>query len=176
MKKLLNPLVVSAFIVTMLLGSLAHLMYGSCQTTKYHYMCQAYWMPDNLPGWMILNPDDEGLYVYDDYTDKWRTWYKEGVKMSSSEYLNGKRHGHSVSWYLNGTKHQVGNYANGMEYGVHKYWFRNGNLGVSEKFSQSGERISIENWFYDGSKRREKFYSKGHLVSWQHWDKDGTNK
>ncbi|PCJ51601.1 MAG: hypothetical protein COA79_25740 [Planctomycetota bacterium] len=41
-KKLLNPLVVSAFVLVLVLGILGHLFYGSCQTSKYHYMCQAY--------------------------------------------------------------------------------------------------------------------------------------
>ncbi|PCJ51818.1 MAG: hypothetical protein COA79_25225, partial [Planctomycetota bacterium] len=58
-KKLLNPLVVSAFIFVLLLGSIAHLMYGSCQTTKYHYMTQAYWMPEYTP--FLLSEEVNGV-------------------------------------------------------------------------------------------------------------------
>jgi len=75
-KKLLNPFVVSAFILVLVLGSLAHLMYGSCQTSKYHYMCQAYWMPDYLPGWMIVNAplkDAEILWPKRSYSGVWRS-------------------------------------------------------------------------------------------------------
>ncbi|PCJ53568.1 MAG: hypothetical protein COA79_22665 [Planctomycetota bacterium] len=107
-KKLLNPLVVSAFVLVLMLGSFAHLMYGSCQTTKFHYICQAYWMPDYLPEWMIpergLSLEDvrsmrtfsgfEQLYedriiVSDDYSGKWKAFYRDGSLKSEFLYNDG---------------------------------------------------------------------------------------
>ncbi|PCJ57746.1 MAG: hypothetical protein COA79_14770, partial [Planctomycetota bacterium] len=94
-KKLLNPLVVSAFIFVLMLGSLAHLMYGSCQTTKYHYLCQAYWMPEYLPGWMLSN-----IGTPIDYTGTWSVWGNFGLE--NTDYIDGVYHGKMTSWYANG--------------------------------------------------------------------------
>jgi len=125
MKKLLNPLIISAIIVTMLLGSLAHLMYGSCQTSKYHYMCQAYWMPEFTPfllseevngvNWRGLDGrsrtylDEFTLHYHmiempEHHTGEWSTWYENGEKETVLNFVNGELNGKAVKYNEDGTK------------------------------------------------------------------------
>lgn len=82
----------------LILGSVLHLMYGHCQTTKYHFLCQAYWMPKYLPRKMLNN---KGLMLSSDmkgYTGKWNDWDENGIKTSEGNFENGLRNGKQIEW------------------------------------------------------------------------------
>jgi len=187
MKPLLNPLIISAFIVTMLLGSLAHLCYGSCQTTKYHYMCQAYWMPENLPDWMLVYKavkfkDHQFSYPLPSlYNGEWATWYESGVNESEENYEYGKLDGLSTFWNENGVKESVENYKDDKLDGLSTLWYngakayeknyKNGKLnGLSTSWNPDGTLNKKEYYAKEGNIQRYELFEKGKLVNKEYYD------
>ncbi|MBN2713842.1 MAG: hypothetical protein JXR97_15600 [Planctomycetes bacterium] len=77
----LTLLVLSVSIVVLTLPWLA---FGSCQTSKYHYIFQAYIYP-TAPSGIIYAPSD--------YTGEWRIWHTSGDLLMKGFYQNGKYHG-----------------------------------------------------------------------------------
>ncbi|PCJ51514.1 MAG: hypothetical protein COA79_26135, partial [Planctomycetota bacterium] len=104
-KKLLNPIVVSAFILVLVLGSLSHLCYGSCQTSKYLYVVQYYWMDSYLPEWaQSSHSSDFGDFLapYGSGVREWKTWSRSGNVQSFTSDINDESgHTHKF-WYENG--------------------------------------------------------------------------
>ncbi|PCJ54064.1 MAG: hypothetical protein COA79_22205 [Planctomycetota bacterium] len=147
MKKLLNPLVVSAFIFVLVLGSIAHLMYGSCQTTKYHYIIQNYYMQEYFPQKLIFvkfstpfaGHGDSTIEVSKNYNGLWYHWQKNGFLRSKMNYLKGQLHGKTETW---GEKKDA--------YGVET--FMNGNK-TSLKIYVEGKLVMEEYWNDDGSRK-----------------------
>lgn len=87
-------------------------MYGDYQTSKLHYMCQAYWMPDFLPKRMlknciVSNGNKLSVIVRPNINiGKNRAWYRSGAKYSESisEATNGSIVTKTISWHENGLK------------------------------------------------------------------------
>ena len=110
-------------------------MYGNCQTSRFHYMVQCYYVPENLPQWMwVKNYNYIGstgtslLYPYNKYTGKWRTWSAHTIdnEFSESDYVNGKRHGKYTIWHENGVKSYEAFYLNQIQVGKELSWYDNG--------------------------------------------------
>ncbi|PCJ53815.1 MAG: hypothetical protein COA79_22380 [Planctomycetota bacterium] len=163
-KKLLNPLVVSAFILVLVLGSIAHLMYGSDQSSKYHYIIQSYYMPDYLPELMIKKriTDYERFNSSREFTGKWVSWYKNGVKFCEGEMGNGKEYGKSVIWFENGSKYVESEMNNGLINGKATIWYEN---GMKEFEGQCVDDLPLDVlkfWNQDGTLNKKEYYdSKG---------------
>ncbi|PCJ54043.1 MAG: hypothetical protein COA79_22325 [Planctomycetota bacterium] len=151
MKKLLNPLVVSAFILVLMFGTLAHLMYGGCQTSKWHYIAQKYWIPKNMPKWMWES--DRNMYekftIDDDYTGVWRDWYENGIISSRSVYLNGTYHGAHEMWFENGNTNFKVNYSNGVQFGKSQMWHENGIKNMEVVWGKT-KQLSMSEWDIKG--------------------------
>ncbi|MBL4715978.1 MAG: hypothetical protein COA79_22720 [Planctomycetota bacterium] len=98
-KKLLNPLLVTAFISLMLLSILAHIKYGPCQTSKYHFMMQYHWLPNYDSPFPQV-----GVGEYKNYTGVWNAYFDNGNKVFSAEYINGEQIGVQTFWHWNGVK------------------------------------------------------------------------
>lgn len=111
-KKLSRRLVVSAFIFVLLLGSLAHLMYASCQTSKWHFIFQRYYVSAYMPDWLNY---DLGLSIsyYSNYTGVWTTWHHNGAMKSQGEYLNLVPIGEHLGWWENGALKSSAKYVKG---------------------------------------------------------------
>jgi len=152
MKKLLNPLAVGAFILVLILSSLAHLMYGSCQASKTHFMMQAYWMPDNLPEWMISN--------------------KEWVKNTRDDLIEIPDDTCEINhWDRKGGLVYSGKYENGIDVGVHQYWYDNGILSLNIKY-KNGKINLKEKWALDGSLTKKEYYDpKGNFLKREFFEK-----
>ena len=91
----LNFLIILALLV---LASVLHLMYGHCQTSKYHFICQAYWMPQYLPKELLR---DKGLLLSEDkrgYTGTWIEWSEDDIKKYEGGYIDGMKNGKQIEW------------------------------------------------------------------------------
>ncbi|PCJ55058.1 MAG: hypothetical protein COA79_21210 [Planctomycetota bacterium] len=149
-KKLLNPIVVCVFIL--MLVCIGHLMYGRCQTSKYHYMCQAHWMPRYLPKGMIKYiPEYWEIDKYFlNYTGTWRSWYEDGEERGVYNFKKGYWVGKSKEWYLDGRLHSI------------------------IDCNQLNKTTKFEQWYKNGNKSFIKIYRAGKYISKVHWNKDGS--
>lgn len=175
-RKLLNPIYVGTFILVLVLGSLAHLMYGSCQTTKYHYIAQRYWMPDYLPEWLLKNNRHEfgNLIVDDNFTGKWIDWYKNGYRECEGYYVNGKETGILLGWNNEGVLLSKDNYKNGRLDGLCESWYENGNkYGVTRYLNDNEHGIQTW-WFINNNKKMELTFKNNMQISGLYWLPDGT--
>lgn len=131
-KKTVRPLFFYIVFFILIFSLLGHVLYGSCQTSKYHYFIQCFYGPTYLPKWMWASNfrDDEeagGKYltVYKNYSGKWCAWYEDGGYIEIN-YLNGKLHGVEKAWDKNGVMFYKSEFKNGNANGKREYWFKNG--------------------------------------------------
>ncbi|PCJ56727.1 MAG: hypothetical protein COA79_18150 [Planctomycetota bacterium] len=148
-KKLLNPLVVSAFIFVLLLGSVAHLMYGSCQSSKWHYIVQNYYTPSWVPFRdeytfeVMAETNIGGLIFIEDFTGIWKKWDKQGRKISLNTYINSIESGKQFEWYKSGAISIKKMCNNGLLISIEK---RNedGTLNLKEYYDPKGKFLKRE--------------------------------
>ncbi|PCJ51442.1 MAG: hypothetical protein COA79_26280 [Planctomycetota bacterium] len=182
LKNILHPLVVCGFILVLLLGSFAHLMYGSCQTSRYHYMCQMYWMEKNLPEWMKSDKNlfyrikkvPQAILRYDDYSGIWRTWHRNWNIKSRFGYLRGNRHGWNDSFWDNGIKRVSCFYVEGKMQGMKKHWYPNEKKMYVGNYLNSFPEGKHEEWYDNGERRSVEEYHQRKLLSKVNWNPDGT--
>ncbi|PCJ51380.1 MAG: hypothetical protein COA79_26415 [Planctomycetota bacterium] len=169
MKTLLNPLIISAFIVIMLLGSLAQLMYGSSQSSKWHYIIQRYYMIVYLPRGMYidLRVGLSGMLPPRNYSGTWITWYKNGNLQSKVKINKGEEMA-NVWWNEDATLYKK------------EYYDSKGYLQKREHFKNNKLIESISNaltifWYENGVKKSEEYYKDHKLYGLRiYWHKDGT--
>jgi len=111
-------------LVILVLFSVVHLMYGDSQTSKYHFIIQEYYMSDFLPTWMQNKPKDT-KYGDVNYTGKYTTWHRNGIKQQENEYINGKFI-KGTCWSSNGNKFFVFEMKEGKKNGKIIQWDKNG--------------------------------------------------
>jgi len=105
-------------------------------------MCQAYWMPDYLPEWMLVNKFSHkygggqiaNIVVYASFTGVWRQWNKNSSLSSEAGYHFGRLHGKEKLFYDNGKLLSISNY----EYGIKE--------GLSTTFDENGIKIMDVNY------------------------------
>jgi len=204
MKTLLNPLIFSAFIVTMLLGSIAHLMYGNSQTSKWHYMAQRYWMPKYLPEKLVddqlwwgyhsyssnnysipvIFPNrlmfsiHQGTYSFQKidlkYTGVWQAWDIDGELEHKGSFKNGIEHG-LHNFYSKDRLYYEGTWANGKKDGEHTAYYDNSRKNYVVNFYLGNYSGDVKSWFYDGTKEYEGQFSDDFPVGiHSEYNKDGT--
>jgi len=159
-KTLLNPLIVSAFIAVMVLGSLTHLMYGSCQASKLHYMIQEYKMLNHLPSWLLFKDKPSNTLfssLNGGYNGKWESWYEDGNKKFVGDYVYGLANGLMETWYENGVKEYHCYWSMGMVDGNIFEWYRNGKIKLQKEFKKD-MLISKKYWNEDGTLDQIEFY------------------
>ncbi|PCJ51323.1 MAG: hypothetical protein COA79_26560 [Planctomycetota bacterium] len=164
-KKLLNPIIVFCFFAVLLLGSLAHLCYGSCQTSKWHYVIQAYHMPKYLPSSLLnakISPENK-INIYPDYTGEWKSWSEDGKLENVGMYVNGLKNGKFRSWYKNGNRQYVGEFKSGYKNGKLQLWYDNGNLEFTGHWLKNEKNGTHENWYSNGVKEFSYTYKNGVL-------------
>ncbi|PCJ60599.1 MAG: hypothetical protein COA79_08495 [Planctomycetota bacterium] len=76
-KSILNPWLVTLLIIGIIICSLAHLYYGPCQTSKWHYILQKYYCPE----WI-----ETDLEFKKEAHKRWRIWFKNGQLKKSIEF------------------------------------------------------------------------------------------
>lgn len=93
MNKLFTPINFFILLLILVMVSIAHLMYGHCQSSKMHFMVQIHYMPKYLPNWMLIYEKDKYFFHSRDenYSGKWLEWYESGSKLLEFECKDGKR-------------------------------------------------------------------------------------
>ncbi|PCJ53330.1 MAG: hypothetical protein COA79_22905 [Planctomycetota bacterium] len=186
MKPLLNPLIITAFIVTMLLGSIAHLMYGSCQTSKYHYLMQRYWIPKyfhkifylnnylQFPGERLILIEEEKIQG-DKNDGEYKCYYQNGQLLRHDSYRNGELHGDQRVYHKNGQISLDEIYINGGRHGLRRLWYENGKIRLEENYKDDRLHGLKKSWYKNGQIRYEYSYINGKLHrQLKHWQEDGT--
>jgi len=170
-KKLLNPLIVCSLIFLIFFSMTIHLMYGSCQSSKWHYIIQNYYMEEQLPEWMLMNRmvyNSTGtkvikIAVYEHYEGVWNEWYRNGNIKYSGTWKNKKTEGKHIAWYINEVKESVTAYNSGKPVSL-IYWEENGE--------------ELQSWFKtyhkNGTKKEIKTMMDGNVSSIEEWDENGS--
>jgi len=118
-KKLINLYTIIGFILIINLGTLAVLRFGNPQWHRWIYVFQCYYWPghklemtigDNLYSspvfYNFISPPEN-------YTGKWKLWYKNGGLKESVNFNNGKLNGPSVYYFSSGRIRAKINWQNG---------------------------------------------------------------
>ena len=116
LKKSYMKLGIVAF-VFIFLSLLVWLSFGSCQSTRFHYIVQIY----------ILR-DIEDVYPPSKYTGVWRTWHKNGELESEFSYRNGKLHGECFCWSNLGVLRVYAKYRDGSLVEPPKIYSKDGTI------------------------------------------------
>lgn len=80
---------------------------------------------------MLKNGKREGV---------WKSFYKDGMPWSETEFVDGKKDGRTSSWYENGQKRYEGSYKNDVESGVWMFWDDKGNLATKKDYDLENEK------------------------------------
>lgn len=182
---------IAQYVGILILAIFTHVLFGSVQTTRWHYILHYYYLP------CCLSKIDKKNYPTtfpDNYNGKWETWYASGNKQSKVNIINGKREGQAYAWYESGKKSVTRNFKNNKRNGKEEGWFENGNrqslynykngisYGVCKQWHENGaiESIAIvkdqfivgktEVWFDNGKRRATTTFIKYNkirkLVMW----------
>lgn len=145
------------FLIFLFLICIGHLMYGNCQSSKYHYLMQAYWMPQNAPILILkeryndLSEKNSVLKVGENYTGEWYWWPQNGGGYSLTNYLNGKKNGKSTVWDEFGNK-------------LIEYEWVNNTLILEISWSQKGTLNKKEYYGVNGDFQKRELFEKGELI------------
>jgi antitoxin component YwqK of YwqJK toxin-antitoxin module len=163
MNKLFTPFNFLITLMILFVALAAHLMYGNCQTTKFHFIVQTHYMPYYLPNLLLKYNKDTINYSFGDYnyTGKWQTWYKNGVKESEVDCRVGIYDGTYTKWYESGAKQIESKFINGKENGIRLCWHENGTLKSKWEFKMGILVGKFINWDENGEKIEEKEFKDG---------------
>jgi antitoxin component YwqK of YwqJK toxin-antitoxin module len=93
-------------------------------------------------------------------TQKNRTGYHaNGVKRSSTDYIDGLANGNGQSWYDNGTKESEGTLKNDKQTGEWTTWYENGKLESKGSYNDDGEKTGEwHSWYENGAAKEDANY------------------
>jgi len=140
----------------LLLGFFVHLMFGSCQTTRWHYIAQLKYYKWAMPMRHNSSFMRQGAYLYGGryYNGIWRTWYSDGSLKSEINCINGRMNGLYTIWDHKGNKREERVYVNGRVNGYAQTYFANGQKSSIAQL-EDNKRISgtLKCWHKDGTTR-----------------------
>lgn len=159
MKQFFTPINFFIVLAILILGSVANLMYGSCQNSKFHYIVQAYYMPN------LIRKDLDKERI--DFTGKWTRWYKSGAK-NDEGYIGGKKNGNYTYWDESGVKTYEIEYKNGI-LNMRTWWYLSGLKEEVEEY-KDGE-LNKRTWWYNGGAKQaivehKDYKVNGKFISW----------
>lgn len=102
---------------------------------------------------LALNPV-QGLVYFQNkpFTGTSISFYPNGIKATSIDYFEGKKHGLDQKWFTDGLLSYESNYVNGKKHGSTKSWWANGNLR-SQSFAKKGISNGLhQQWYKSGAK------------------------
>lgn len=81
--------------------------------------------------------------------------FEDSVKVASTEYIKGKRHGTTHKWFADGQISYEAHYKNGTRDSVSRTWWKNGNMRSESNFKKGkGEGVQWS-WYRSGEKFKE---------------------
>ena len=154
MNKLFSQINFFIFLIAIVLLFVTHLMYGSCQTSKLHYLVQVYYIPDYLPNWMSKYEKIPHTYAVPDksFSGKWFVWYRSGKKRYEINYIDGKEEGKWTGWHENGAKEYEGDFKDGKLNGKEILWYENGIKRYETEFKDEKKNGRDTHWEKNGKK------------------------
>jgi antitoxin component YwqK of YwqJK toxin-antitoxin module len=72
------------------------------------------------------------------YNGIFKQWYENGQISCSINFVNGKRHGKSLTWYRNGNLYIQSEFNKDKLYGIFKQWYENGQLHQINEYNKDG--------------------------------------
>lgn len=109
-------------------------------------------------------------------TQKNRTGYHaNGVKRSSTDYIDGLANGNRQSWYDNGTKESEGTLKNDKQTGEWTTWYDNGKLESKGSYNDDGEKVGEwYSWYENGTAQEDANYKADSLEGTRtYWHDNG---
>lgn len=147
-----------------LLAVAASLRYGDTQSSRFHYLFQAYIWPRYWGGY-IKPPAD--------FTGIWRMWHPNGRLRSVAQYESGKCTGTAVYWHRNGRKSGECGHRDGLRHGVSVGWGPNGSTRHEDTY-ENGKCVRRLHWYRGGQKAMLGNYRDGEKHGkFMHWDEAG---
>ncbi len=70
-------------------------------------------------------------------TGLWMSYYESGIKWSESYYIDGLRHGHSLTFFTNGQVRYVGEFLKDEKSGLWTFYDEEGNKIKEERFDEN---------------------------------------
>ena len=160
-------------------------MYGDCQTTKFHYMVQCYYVPEHLPSSMWVdnyhyncNNATSRLFPYKKFTGKWRTWsaHKIDNEYSEAEYLNGVLNGKKTIWHENGVKSYEAFYKDGQQIGWELSWYESGKKQSETNYGNGLEQKKYTSYYESGKIKKITEFIEGKRIQSTEWYENGNKK
>lgn len=131
----------------------------------------------NSKDWVLKN----GLFT---------SYYENGRKKTTANYVNRVIEGESVYWFKNGNKKSVSNYIKGKKEGEETQWYQNGNTKSVTNYKNGRIEGNVSRWYENGTKKLEEvcvyktekgpsdtstFTTSEYQIN-QFWDENGVQK
>jgi antitoxin component YwqK of YwqJK toxin-antitoxin module len=178
MKKFFNPWILLISLFLLVFAVIAHIMYGSSQTSRLHFLAQCYYVPTYLPEvFWVSNMQHERFSghrtfrVDKNYTGIWRVWTTNG-SYSEQEFIQGKMNGKFIIWDEKKEKIYEARFKNDDL--LYRAEYKNGKLNGSVRqdydsgrkhfliFYLNGVQHGKEEWHYENGEREKDFnYNHG---------------
>lgn len=101
--------------------------------------------------------------------------YADGALKRSEAWVDGRRHGSSVSWYGNGQMNELRVYVDGRKEGQHMGWYADGTLHFDYDFRLGLHEGNALEWYPSGILYRDFNYAAGQESGPQRmWNVDGS--
>jgi antitoxin component YwqK of YwqJK toxin-antitoxin module len=87
--------------------------------------------------------------------------FKDSIKIASTEYVKGKKHGTTHKWFADGQISYEAHYENGKRDSVSRTWWKNGNMRTESNFEKGRAEGVQLSWYRGGQKFKEVNMSAG---------------
>jgi antitoxin component YwqK of YwqJK toxin-antitoxin module len=81
--------------------------------------------------------------------------FKDSIKIASTEYVKGKKHGTTNKWFADGQISYEAYYENGKRDSVSRTWWKNGNMRSQSNFEAGKAEGTQLSWYIGGQKFKE---------------------
>lgn len=82
-------------------------------------------------------------YLHEQGGEAALTFWGDGTKRSSTEYVDGVKQGRSEQWYVDGTQEWLGSYRDGFREGEWRFWDESGALDSERSgLYERGKRVA----------------------------------
>ncbi len=138
----------------------------ACQQEATEQVSHTEW---TSPSGISVNADSlqlkptEGLVYYKNkpFTGTSTSTFPNGNPATSTDYMNGRKHGLFLKWFPDSTVSYQSHYNMGKQHGITKSWWSNGNLRSQSQFKEGLVHGTQTQWYNSGAKFKELNYTNG---------------